>query len=290
MPLTLKIVSKQRHILGADSVRVFSVHGGSIGRSPDSDWVLPDPDRYISGHHATIDYRDGAYYLRDTSTNGVFVNRSDQAVGRGARSGSTTGTSCAWAITCSRSASSTSAATARRQRRVGGRRVAAENPAQAGRPLLALPEAARRAGRRGRAAGGPRRERGVRRHRALRRGPDRYQARRRPAAGQRAPPAGFRDAAAGRRPAAAGSPADVHRVRPARFHRGGAAVARERRARLCADVARRRGEDRRAHGPAGALQRPTGSSRCCAAGAITRRSSASARPASTPPATIRSSS
>jgi type VI secretion system FHA domain protein len=84
MPLTLKIVSKQRHILGADSLRVFSVHGGSIGRAADNDWVLPDPDRYISGHHATIDYRDGAYYLRDTSTNGVFVNRSEQPVGRGA--------------------------------------------------------------------------------------------------------------------------------------------------------------------------------------------------------------
>jgi len=84
MPLTLKIVSKQRHILGADSVRVFSVHGGSIGRAPDNDWVLPDPDRYISGRHAAIDYRDGAYYLRDTSTNGVFVNRSDQPVGKGA--------------------------------------------------------------------------------------------------------------------------------------------------------------------------------------------------------------
>lgn len=84
MPLTLKITSKQRHILGADSLRVFSVHGGSIGRASDNDWVLPDPDRYISGHHATVDYRDGAYYLRDTSTNGVFVNRSDQPVGRGA--------------------------------------------------------------------------------------------------------------------------------------------------------------------------------------------------------------
>ena len=84
MPLTLKIVSKQRHILGADSLRVFSVHGGSIGRAADNDWVLPDPDRYISGHHATMDYREGAYYLRDTSTNGVFVNRSEQPVGRGA--------------------------------------------------------------------------------------------------------------------------------------------------------------------------------------------------------------
>lgn len=84
MPLTLKIVSKQRHILGADSLRVFSVHGGSVGRAPDNDWVLPDPDRYISGHHARIDYREGAYYLRDNSTNGVYVNQSDEPVGRGA--------------------------------------------------------------------------------------------------------------------------------------------------------------------------------------------------------------
>lgn len=83
MPLTMKILSKQRHILGADSIRVFSVHGGSIGRAPDNDWVLPDPDRYISGHHATVDYRSGAYYLKDTSTNGVFVNHSEQPVGRG---------------------------------------------------------------------------------------------------------------------------------------------------------------------------------------------------------------
>jgi type VI secretion system protein len=84
MPLTLKIVSKQRHILGSDSLRVFSVHGGSIGRASDNDWVLPDPDRYISGHHAMIDYRAGAYYLRDSSTNGVYVNQSEQPVGRGA--------------------------------------------------------------------------------------------------------------------------------------------------------------------------------------------------------------
>ena len=83
MPLTLKITSKHRHILGADSIHVFSVHGGSVGRAPDNDWVLPDPDRYLSGHHASIDYREGAYYLTDRSSNGVFVNDSDQPVGRG---------------------------------------------------------------------------------------------------------------------------------------------------------------------------------------------------------------
>ncbi len=83
MPLTLKITSKQKHILGADSVHVFSVHGGTVGRAPDNDWVLPDPDRYISARHAIIDYQGGAYYLTDSSTNGVFVNDSDQPVGKG---------------------------------------------------------------------------------------------------------------------------------------------------------------------------------------------------------------
>jgi type VI secretion system protein len=83
MPLTLKITSKHRHILGADSIHVFSVHGGSVGRAPDNDWVLPDPDRYLSGHHASVDYREGAYYLTDKSSNGVYVNDSDQPVGRG---------------------------------------------------------------------------------------------------------------------------------------------------------------------------------------------------------------
>ena len=37
MPLTLKITSKQRHILGPDSTHVFSVHGGTVGRGPDND-------------------------------------------------------------------------------------------------------------------------------------------------------------------------------------------------------------------------------------------------------------
>jgi len=84
MPLTLKVISSQQNILGPEGIRVFSVHGGSIGRAPDNDWVLPDPERYLSAHHAMIDYQGGAYFLNDQSTNGVFVNDSDQPVGRGA--------------------------------------------------------------------------------------------------------------------------------------------------------------------------------------------------------------
>ena len=84
MPLTLKITSAQKDVLGSDRLKVFSVHGGSIGRASDNEWVLPDPDIYLSSHHANIDYRDGAYYLTDTSTNGVFVNDADLPVGKGA--------------------------------------------------------------------------------------------------------------------------------------------------------------------------------------------------------------
>lgn len=83
MPLTLKVISSQQNILGPEGIRVFSVHGGSIGRAPDNDWVLPDPERYLSAHHALIDYQGGAYFLNDQSTNGVYVNDSDQPVGRG---------------------------------------------------------------------------------------------------------------------------------------------------------------------------------------------------------------
>ena len=84
MPLTLRIISPQKDLLGSDSTKVFSVHGGTIGRAPDNDWVLPDPGRYLSAHHAIIDYQNGAYYLTDSSSNGVYVNDSDQSVGSGA--------------------------------------------------------------------------------------------------------------------------------------------------------------------------------------------------------------
>ena len=53
MALTLEIVSEHRDILGDDTVRVFHESGGTIGRALDNDWILPDPDKYVSGRHAT---------------------------------------------------------------------------------------------------------------------------------------------------------------------------------------------------------------------------------------------
>lgn len=83
MTLQLEIVSKHRDIVGDDVVHLFREEGGSIGRSLKNDWVLADPERFISGQHAAIDYRGGIYYLIDTSTNGVYFNDDCKPAGKG---------------------------------------------------------------------------------------------------------------------------------------------------------------------------------------------------------------
>jgi type VI secretion system protein len=80
MAIKLRIISDQYRELGEHRSRVFGVNGGSIGRAPDNDWVLPDQKRLVSGHHCDIEYRGGGYWIRDRSTNGVFVNESDDPV------------------------------------------------------------------------------------------------------------------------------------------------------------------------------------------------------------------
>ena len=83
MPLELKIVTEHADLVGDDSVREFHENGGTIGRSLHNDWILPDPDRFISGRHATIDFKGGIYYLADTSSNGVYVNKEIEPIGQG---------------------------------------------------------------------------------------------------------------------------------------------------------------------------------------------------------------
>ncbi len=61
---------------------VFDGAGGNIGRSTDNDWVLPDPQRFVSAHHARVHFRDGLYILEDTSTNGVFINDEERPVAK----------------------------------------------------------------------------------------------------------------------------------------------------------------------------------------------------------------
>jgi type VI secretion system protein len=87
MTLRLRVVSDHRRQLAERHTIVFGMSGGSIGRSSDNDWVLPDPLRYVSAHHARIHFRDGNFYLEDLSTNGVFVNDQPEAVAKLGSSG-----------------------------------------------------------------------------------------------------------------------------------------------------------------------------------------------------------
>jgi type VI secretion system FHA domain protein len=77
MAIKLRVISDQYRDLGENRSRVFGVNGGTVGRAPDNDWILPDSKRVVSGHHFEVQYHGGAYWLKDTSTNGVFVNESD---------------------------------------------------------------------------------------------------------------------------------------------------------------------------------------------------------------------
>ena len=82
MALRLTVVSDQRDALGRDASIVLGVGGGSIGRAHDNDWVLPDPQCYLSAHHARVQFRNGSYYLLDSSTNGTYVNGGRVAISR----------------------------------------------------------------------------------------------------------------------------------------------------------------------------------------------------------------
>lgn len=77
MALKLRVISDHYKALGKRSSQLFGVTGGRIGRSQDNDWVLPDPDRYVSSHHAKVSFRTGSWVLEDTSTNGIFINGAD---------------------------------------------------------------------------------------------------------------------------------------------------------------------------------------------------------------------
>lgn len=82
MALLLTVTEPQDPLPGLQHTMVFGPGGGCIGRGQDNDWVLPDPQRYLSVHHARVRCYQGIYYIEDTSTNGVFLNGSSRPLGK----------------------------------------------------------------------------------------------------------------------------------------------------------------------------------------------------------------
>jgi FHA domain-containing protein len=72
---TMGVAQPSRHLFGAE--------GGSFGRSQKCDWVLADPQCILSSVHGRISLVSGTFILVDDSTNGIFIENSFEALGRG---------------------------------------------------------------------------------------------------------------------------------------------------------------------------------------------------------------
>jgi type VI secretion system protein len=81
MKLTLKITNDPSYGFPSEKYKVFDSNFSIIGRSASSDWVLPDPDRFVSSKHAEIRIRDNQFYLKDISSNGTINGLTDEAIG-----------------------------------------------------------------------------------------------------------------------------------------------------------------------------------------------------------------
>ncbi len=63
--------------------KTFDGAGGVIGRGAACDWIIADPQRLMSSHHALVSYRDGQYFLTDISSNGIGILGSPERLCRG---------------------------------------------------------------------------------------------------------------------------------------------------------------------------------------------------------------
>ncbi|WP_368419592.1 type VI secretion system-associated FHA domain protein TagH [Rhodovarius sp.] len=60
------------------------IQGGeyTLGRGPECDWTLLDPERVLSKRHCAVEFLRGDWQLRDLSTNGTFLNSAVEPIGR----------------------------------------------------------------------------------------------------------------------------------------------------------------------------------------------------------------
>jgi type VI secretion system protein ImpI len=83
MELVFDMVSAQQFAPGLISSKTFKQAGGIIGRAEDCDWVIPDRKRVLSSRHAEVSYRDGAFFLTDTSSNGIQLKDTGASLNKG---------------------------------------------------------------------------------------------------------------------------------------------------------------------------------------------------------------
>lgn len=71
MELVFEMLNTKQFVPTELCQKTFKQAGGVIGRGEDCDWIIPDRKRHLSNHHAIVSYREGTFFLTDTSSNGV---------------------------------------------------------------------------------------------------------------------------------------------------------------------------------------------------------------------------
>ncbi len=82
MELVFDVISTTQSMPGLPTTKTFKKAGGIIGRAEDCDWVIPDRKRVVSGRHAQVSYNDGAFFITDTSSNGIIAKDSNAKLPR----------------------------------------------------------------------------------------------------------------------------------------------------------------------------------------------------------------
>ena len=72
---------------GTAAASFSAVEGGTIGRSADNDWVLPDPCAMCPPTTPACSSARATIYLEDVSTNGVYVNDDMEPLAKRGSSG-----------------------------------------------------------------------------------------------------------------------------------------------------------------------------------------------------------
>lgn len=83
MELILDMVGSEQSVSGMPVSKTFRQAGGIIGRAEDCDWVIPDRKRVVSGRHAQVSFDNGAFYLTDTSSNGILLKPGNTPLPKG---------------------------------------------------------------------------------------------------------------------------------------------------------------------------------------------------------------
>ena len=85
MQLRMIVLSYNDQIPSERLSATFDEKGGTIGRSAQNHFRLPDPKRYVSCNHAVVSFENGCYYLTDRSTNGTYLPNRDLGLSKGTK-------------------------------------------------------------------------------------------------------------------------------------------------------------------------------------------------------------